>query len=97
MEIASDVALNQTGLKRRRRRSSARLVRLAVAAGLIGLVFTSPSEAIYLLALTSMPLMMLYGELSVLERSLLVLLYLVKSQRCWIIETAMRLMSRWAA
>ena len=76
MEIASDVALNQTGLKRRRRRSSARLVRLAVAAGLIGLVFTSPSEAIYLLALTSMPLMMLYGELSVLERSLLVLLYL---------------------
>src|SRR5215468_1731792 len=76
MEIASDVALNQTGLKRRRRRLSARLVRLAVAAGLIGLVFTSPSEAIYLLALTSMPLMMLYGELSVLERSLLVLLYL---------------------
>ena len=51
MQIASDIGLNQTGLKRRRRRLGARLLRLSVAAALIGFVFISPYEAIYAVAL----------------------------------------------
>ena len=70
MQIANDVALNQAGLRRRWRRIGARVLRLAVAVGLLGSVFTFP--IVFWVSFSAG--MVLYAS-STLERTIFLLVF----------------------
>jgi hypothetical protein len=63
MYITSDIALNQDGLKRRRRRFRARVLRLVAAGSLIAYVFIFPLGALGAVSMAFIPLeLVLYGS-----------------------------------